>query len=139
MIDMRDFETTGGEAARDDAAPFCADIGMTAALALETVRMLAAQSGYEPDALAVWSSADVPGAPPDVPPLYYAALLPHGDADDVPLGLGDSPAAALTDLIWALGGPMLRDALLADDPELAEPEPAEPGNHEQLNRLTQAR
>jgi hypothetical protein len=138
---MKEFEAAGWDAGKDDAAPFCAEIGMTAAVARETVRMLAAQAGYWPDALAEWSSADVPGAPLDMPPLFYAALLPRGDADDMPLGLGDSPAAALTDLIWALGGPMLHAALLADDPEPAEPEPAEPepGNRKEQSKLTKTR
>ena len=136
---MKDFGAAGGDAARDGAAPFCADIGMTAAGARETVRALAAQAGYQPDVLAEWSSADVPGAPLGVPPLYYAALLPRGDADDMPLGLGDSPAAALTDLIWALGGPLLHDALLSDDDEPTEHEPVELANPEQHNRLMQAR
>jgi hypothetical protein len=49
------------------------------------------------------------------PPLYYAALLPDDAEDEMPLGLGESPAAALTDLLWTLGGPVLCSALSADD------------------------
>jgi hypothetical protein len=46
--------------------------------------------------------------------LYYAALLPDDPQADMPLGLGDTPVAALTDLLWALGGSGLLADLLAD-------------------------
>jgi hypothetical protein len=103
-------------APEDDTAAFCADIGMTTATARVTIRHVAAVLGYRSEALVEWCSADVPGASSDLPLLYYAALLSDDPEADMPLGLGETPAAALTDLLWALGG----TALLAD---LSEPEP----------------
>lgn len=87
------------------------------------LRALAAAAGYHPDALMEWSSADAPALsehPSDLPSLYYAALLPADPHADLPLGLGDTPAAALTDLLWTLGGSHLLAALQADS---APPDP----------------
>jgi hypothetical protein len=84
--------------------------GSTSELLREALRTLSRAAGYPPEALVEWSSADAPGAPTDLPPLHYAALLPDARQVDMPLGLGDTPAAALTDLLWTLGG----SALLAD-------------------------
>jgi hypothetical protein len=115
------FDTSAVDAASAQAA--------TAALldhpeALRDVlRALAAAYGYQLDALVEWCSADVPGTPPDLPPLYYATLPPNSTHADMPLGLGESPSAALADLIWALGC----TALLADvlEQRAAEPGPPE--------------
>jgi hypothetical protein len=76
----------------------------------DVLRTLAAAAGYHSTTVIEWCSADAPGTPTDIPPLYYAAVRPDDADTDMPLGLGDSPSAALADLIWTLGSP----ALLAD-------------------------
>jgi hypothetical protein len=73
----------------------------------EMLRALAGATGYAPDALVEWCSADAPDTPANMPPLYYAALRPCDPLSDMPLGLGESTGAALTDLLWMLGGPAL--------------------------------
>jgi hypothetical protein len=73
----------------------------------EVLRVLAGATGYAPDALVEWCSADAPDTPANVPPLYYAALMPSDPLLDMPLGLGESAVAALNDLLWMLGGPAL--------------------------------
>ncbi len=102
-----------------DRAQICADIGVTAADARRIIRGLAEICGLRAHRLIEWSSADAPHMPSasDLPPLYYAALLPDDARDEMPLGLGETPAAALADLLWALGEPVLRSALRADEPE----------------------
>jgi hypothetical protein len=80
----------------------------------DTLRTLAVAAGYSPDALIEWCSADVPGAPADLPPLYYAAFLPSDQQADMPLGLGETLAAALIDLVWTLGSPSLLSDMLAE-------------------------
>jgi hypothetical protein len=115
-------------ASQQDAAHFCSDLGISAAAAREAVSALASSLGNGAGVLTEWSSADAPGAPTDIPPLYYAALLPTDSAGDMPLGLGDTPAAALSDLLWALGGPLLLADLAAGD---AEPARAEGGAEQQ--------
>lgn len=81
----------------------------------DMLRALADRAGYGPEALVEWCSADAPGTPPGMPPLYYAALLPADALADMPLGLGDTVAAALTDLIWTVGGAALLSDLRAGD------------------------
>jgi hypothetical protein len=110
----------------DDAVVFSAEFGLTLSATRTTIRTLARAAGLGAGKLVEWSSADAPGAPPDLMPLYYAAWLPSGLADDLPLGLGLTPAEALADLLWALGAPGLRhdlgtreDAPLTDDGEAA--------------------
>ncbi len=105
----------------DDAVVFSAELGLTARATRATIRTLARAAGLGAGKLVEWSSADAPGAPPDLMPLYYAAWLPTGLADDLPLGLGTTPAEALADLLWALGAPGLRHDLRAQD----EPPPAD--------------
>jgi hypothetical protein len=96
----------------------CVDIGVTASDARRIIRALAEICGLRAHRLIEWSSADAEGeTPASDPPLYYAALLPDDARDEMPLGLGDTPAAALADLLWALGAPALRAALAAADPE----------------------
>jgi hypothetical protein len=99
----------------DDAVVFSAEFGLTAAATRATIRTLARAAGLGAGKLAEWCSADAPGAPPDLTPLYYAAWLSAGAADDLPLGLGLTPAEALSDLLWALGAPGLRYDLAAHD------------------------
>jgi hypothetical protein len=99
----------------DDAVVFSAEFGLTAATTRATIRTLARAAGLGAGKLAEWSSADAPGAPLDLAPLYYAAWLPAGPADDLPLGLGTTPAEALADLLWALGAPGLRHDLHAHE------------------------
>jgi hypothetical protein len=101
--------------AHDDAVVFSAEFGLTAAATRATIRTLAHAAGLGAGKLAEWCSADAPGAPPDLMPLYYAAWLPAGAADDLPLGLGTTPAEALADLLWALGTPGLRHDLATHD------------------------
>jgi hypothetical protein len=105
-----------------DRAQICVDIGVTVADARRIIRGLAEICGLRAHRLIEWSSADAADAPPasDLPPLYYAALLPDDARDEMPLGLGDTPAAALADLLWALGEPVLRAALRAEEPEPPE-------------------
>ena len=103
-----------------DAVPFCAEMGVSASSARQAIRALAARTGHGAYTLVEWSNADAPGdLPTGVPVLYYAALLPNAAADDMPLGLGESAAEALGDLLWVLGAPVLLEALAADDPEPA--------------------
>lgn len=103
-----------------DPVPFSAEMGISARSARQAIRALAARGGYAPDALREWSSADAPGtASVCQPAMYYAALLPSTAADEMPLGLGATAAEALGDLLWALGAPVLLDALADDD----DPEP----------------
>jgi hypothetical protein len=90
----------------------------------DTLRKLAAAAGYRPNALVEWCSADAPGTPADLPPLFYAALLPDDPQADMPLGLGDTPVAALTDLLWAVGGSELLADLLADTSAAESPNAA---------------
>ncbi|HYM28485.1 MAG TPA: hypothetical protein VET66_10070 [Steroidobacteraceae bacterium] len=99
----------------DDAVVFSAEFGLTLSATRATIRTLARAAGLGAGRLVEWSSADAPGAPPDLMPLYYAAWLPSGLADDLPLGLGLTPAEALADLLWALGTPELRHALRAHE------------------------
>jgi hypothetical protein len=101
-----------------ERAPICGDIGVTMADARRIIRALAPLCGLRAHRLVEWSSADAPDTPTssDLPPLYYATLLPDDARDEMPLGLGDTPAAALADLLWALGDPLLRAALRTDDP-----------------------
>jgi hypothetical protein len=124
---MRTWQAPQDTAAEDNAVEFCAELGMNADAAREAVCALAHATGFGPGSLREWCSADAPGAPEDLPALYYAALLPFTADDNMPLGLGDSPAAALVDLLWALGGPLLLTQLRANDPEpelKVEPAPA---------------
>jgi hypothetical protein len=95
----------------DDAVVFSAEFGLTSSATRATIRTLARAAGLGAGRLVEWSSEDAPGASPDLLPLYYAAWLPSGLADDLPLGLGLTPAEALADLLWALGTPELRHAL----------------------------
>jgi hypothetical protein len=90
----------------------------------DALRKLADAAGYRPDALVEWCSADAPGTPADLPPLYYAALLSDDPQADMPLGLGDTPVAALTDLLWAVGGSGLLADLLADKSAAESPNAA---------------
>jgi hypothetical protein len=116
------FEEPGAlaEMLAADVVPFCAEMGVSAASARQAIRARAARAGYEAHTLVEWSNADAPGEMPDgVPVLFYAALLPRAAADDMPLGLGETAAEALGDLLWALGSPVLLAALAADDPEPA--------------------
>jgi hypothetical protein len=107
--------------AREAEVPFSAEFGLSASAARAAIESLARVAGYGSGALTEWSSADVPGAPLDLAPLYYAAWLPVDSADDLPLGLGGSPAEALADLLWALGAPALATSLWDDrDEPLAE-------------------
>ena len=114
---MSTWQAFQDASAEDDAAQFCAELGMDASAARQAARTLARAAGFAPETLLEWSSADAPGAPEDLPALYYAVLLPENATDDMPLGLGDTPAAALLDLLWALGGPLLLLRLSAHDPE----------------------
>jgi hypothetical protein len=110
----------------DDAVVFSAEFGLTAAATRATIRTLARAAGLGAGKLAEWSSADAPGVPPDLMPLYYAAWLPAGPVDDLPLGLGTTPAEALADLLWALGAPGLSHDLRAhDEAPAAEDDPAD--------------
>jgi hypothetical protein len=97
----------------DDAVVFSAEFGLTGATTRATIRTLARAAGLGAGKLVEWSSADAPGAPLDLAPLYYAAWLPAGLSDDMPLGLGMTPAEALADLLWALGAPGLTHDLRA--------------------------
>ena len=99
----------------DDAVVFSAEFGLTLSATRATIRTLARAAGLGAGKLVEWSSADAPGAPPDLMPLYYAAWLPAGLADDLPLGLGTTPAEALADLLWAMGAPGLRHDLRAHE------------------------
>jgi hypothetical protein len=102
----------------DQHVPFHAGLGVSARSARAAIRALARLHGFGPDALVEWSSVDANGGAADgLPPLYYAALRPGPDRDDMPLGLGDTAAAALADLLWTLGGPMLAAAVRADGAE----------------------
>lgn len=104
----------------EEPVPFCAEMGVSARSARQAVRALATRGGYATHTLMEWSSADAPGTPTaGQPALYYAALLPNTAADDMPLGIGATAAAALGDLLWALGASGLLAALAADDPEPA--------------------
>lgn len=114
---MGTWQASQNASAEDHLVQFCAELGMNAGTAREAVRTLAQAAGFASETLVEWCSADAPGAPDDLPALYYAALLPENPTDDMPLGLGDSPAAALIDLLWALGGPLLLMQLRAYDPE----------------------
>ena len=49
---------------------------------------------------------------PHLPPLFYV-LAPETLDGDMPLGMGDSPRAALTDLLWTLRATRLLDDLEA--------------------------
>lgn len=49
---------------------------------------------------------------PHLPPLYYA-LAPELPDGDMPLGMGASPRAALTDLLWHIRARHLLDDLQA--------------------------
>lgn len=97
-------------------------IALTADEARHTIGTLAVAAGFGADALIEWCSAwaDEPTSE-DCPPIYYASLLPCPtfEIDDLPLGIGATPIAALSDLLWALGTPSLDAALLADDADLA--------------------
>jgi hypothetical protein len=99
----------------DDAVVFSAEFGLTATTTRAAIRTLARAAGLGAGKLAEWCSADAAGAPLDLAPLYYAAWLPTGFADDMPLGLGMTPAEALADLLWALGAPGLRHDLRAHE------------------------
>ncbi len=114
----------------------CVDIGVKSSDARRIIRGLAEVCGLRAHRLIEWSSLDAEGeAPPDdPPPLYYAALLPDDARDEMPLGLGGTPAAALADLLWALGDPVLRAALAA-----AGPEPQDLGVATEPQELTGAR
>ena len=110
-----DLPDTTAESA---SVPFSGEMGVPVAAAREAIYALARHAGYESFTLIEWSGAEVPGAvPPGEAPLYYAVLLTGEGDEDVPVGLGDTRAAALSDLLWSLGAPVLLDALSADEPE----------------------
>lgn len=106
----------------DSSVEVCLGIALPADEARQTIGALAVASGFGADALIEWCSAwaDEPSSE-DCPPIYYASLLPspYVELDDLPLGIGATPDAALSDLLWALGAPMLGATLLADDLEPA--------------------
>jgi hypothetical protein len=93
---------------------FSAQFGLSAESARATIHALGLHE-VGPGRLAEWSSTDASGAEREMPPLFYAAWLPNECADDVPLGLGPSPADALADLMWALAAPRLATSLQGDD------------------------
>jgi hypothetical protein len=99
--------------------------------ARRNIRALAEAQGFTADALVEWASP----ASADLPTLYYAALLPPAWADDMPLGLGPTPAAALADLLWLLGESALFAALAADD----GPDPADPDESREPMAASSAR
>ncbi len=109
----------------EELAPVCANVAMTAAAARDGIRALAKSAGFGSSTLVEWSSADAPGAPPDLAPLYYAALLPADPSTDMPLGLGDSPSTALTDLLWSLSGPILLHDVMTNESDPAHVEALE--------------
>lgn len=109
----------------DELGPVCANVAMTAAAARDAIHTLAKSAGFGSSTLVEWSSADAPGAPPDLAPLYYAALLPADAATDMPLGLGDSPSTALTDLLWSLSGPILLHDVMTNESDPAHAEALE--------------
>ena len=116
----RSSDALGGEALSDEAR-LCLGLSMDIDEARRAVLELAAARAYPPGALREWRSPK-PESPAEMdrPPLFYAALGPRDDEDDMPLGLGASPADALADLLWTLAGPSLRAALA--ESETAEPE-----------------
>lgn len=117
MIAMNAFESDNSRALLGEHG------GELEALRAE-LHAVAGASGYPAEALTEWCSADAPGAPAGLPPLYYAALLPGNAGTDMPLGLGESAAAALIDLLWTLGGSALLAAVRTRD--LPRDEPAAP-------------
>lgn len=111
----------------DGRAQVCASLEMPLSDARRVIRGLAEICGLRAHRLIEWCSPGREGtsSASDLPPLYYAALVPDDAQDEMPLGLGDSPAAALADLLWALGDPVLRSALAAYEPETHDAEAEE--------------
>jgi hypothetical protein len=105
----------GASPEHDQVIQSSAPLGVTSDLVREAIFRQAGAAGLGSASLKEWSSVDADeGASQDMPPLYYAALLPlHGGAE-MPLGIGDSPANALIDLLWELAGPSLVEEVRSD-------------------------
>jgi hypothetical protein len=84
----------------------------------EAIHALARQAGYRDVTLLECRADDAPGETASgLVPLYYAVLLTRGRDDDVRIAVGESQVAALSDLLWTLGAPLLFEALARDDEE----------------------